>query len=157
MDDAQAFAQDSGVRAAKEKLEAALLARANVVFASSTRLRDLCVERGAEGGKVALVPNGWDAQTFPVQPTQGLPASGPLILAYFGTIDRWLDRTALEETLRTCPDVSIRLIGPNASGYGPRDPRMVEPPIPHAGSPRDREHRCASAIHGQPRFARSIR
>jgi hypothetical protein len=121
------------VRTIKLALEKVLLARANFIFASSTRLRDLCIARGAEERKVVLLPNGWDAQTFPVRPTHELPASGPLALAYFGTIDRWLDRTALEETLRACPEVSIRLIGPNASGYVPPDARMaIEPPIPHA-------------------------
>jgi teichuronic acid biosynthesis glycosyltransferase TuaH len=133
MDDAQAFDQDAGVRAIKLALEKTLLARANFIFASSARLRDLCIARGAEQNKLTLIPNGWDAQTFPVRPTHELPASGPLALAYFGTIDRWLDHTALEETLRACPEVSIRLIGPNASGYVSPDARMaIEPPIPHA-------------------------
>jgi glycosyltransferase involved in cell wall biosynthesis len=133
MDDALAFAQDEHVREAKARLEAALLARADVVFASSEQLVDRCVERGAQREKVVWIPNGWDSRAFPVAPSRPLPASGPLTLAYFGTIDAWLDFRSLEDVVRTCPEVSVRLIGPNACGYAPPDPRIVvRPPVPHA-------------------------
>ena len=88
---------------------------------------------GALRQKVVWIANGWDSRAFPVAPSRPLPASGPLTLAYFGTIDAWLDFRSLEDVVRTCPEVTVRLIGPNACGYAPPDPRIVvRHPVPHA-------------------------
>jgi teichuronic acid biosynthesis glycosyltransferase TuaH len=113
MDDALAFEQDAAVRDAKAKWERELLARADVVSCSSDELVARCRSRGADAGRVACVPNGWDPDAFPVQPTSPLPAHGPIELVYFGTIARWLDVDALRRVVDACPDVTVRLIGPN--------------------------------------------
>jgi len=69
MDDALAFHADGEVRRAKASLERKLLARADVVFATSERLRELCIARGAAAVRAFEVSNGWDGRAFPVQPS----------------------------------------------------------------------------------------
>lgn len=132
MDDALAFAQDAGVRARKAALERELLARADAVVASTATLAARCVERGASEGRVAVAPNGWDPVAFPVAPSRALPNQGPLTLGYFGTIGDWLDTAALESIVARCPEVRIRVIGPNEIGYASDNPRIrIESPLPH--------------------------
>jgi hypothetical protein len=78
-----------------------------------------------------VIPNGWDPEAFPVLPSQPLPATGPLVLAYFGTIARWLDHPALRAVVAASPTTTIRLIGP-VEGPAPAIERVtLEPPWPH--------------------------
>lgn len=132
MDDALAFDQDDAVRALKAGWERELLARADVVACSSDELAQRMRERGAAAERVVVIPNGWDAEAFPVQPSCALPVQGPLELAYFGTLARWLDVDALRAALDACPEASLRLIGP-VDGAPPAGlPRTaLEPPWPH--------------------------
>ena len=95
------------------------------MFASSALLCKLCIARGASEEKTIEVPNGWDGRAFPVQPSRSLPASGPMTIAYFGTVDTWLDLAALEAAVRDSPELTIRLIGPNECRYVPSHPRIV--------------------------------
>jgi glycosyltransferase involved in cell wall biosynthesis len=133
MDDALAFHGDGEVRRAKSRLERTLLARADAVFASSERLRELCLARGASAAKTLEVPNGWDGRAFPVRASRPLPGSGPLTFIYFGTLDTWLDVAALDAAVRAAPELTIRIIGPNECRYVPAHPRIVLcPPVPHA-------------------------
>ena len=132
MDDALAFAQDDGVRQLKARWERELIARADAIVCSSEELAMRMRERGAAAERVHVIPNGWDPDAFPVQPSAPLPARGPLVLAYFGTIAGWLDVEALRALVESCPEVSVRLIGP-VDGSPPRLPRVtIEPPWPHA-------------------------
>lgn len=132
MDDALAFAQDEEVRALKAQWERDLLGRADLVVCSSEELALRMASRGADETKIRLIPNGWDPDAFPVQSSEPMPAHGPLVLAYFGTIAPWLDTDALRVVADACPEATIRLIGP-VDGAAPRDiPRLtVEPPWPH--------------------------
>ena len=132
MDDSLAFDQDDGVRALKAHWERELLARADVVACSSDELAQRMRERGAAAARIVVIPNGWDTEAFPVQHSSALPAQGPLELAYFGTIARWLDADALRTALHACPEASLRLIGP-VDGAPPAGlPRTTfEPPWPH--------------------------
>jgi glycosyltransferase involved in cell wall biosynthesis len=133
MDDALAFAQDATVRSYKASRERALLARADHVFCSSGTLAERCIARGAPPERTVVVPNGWDPEAFPVQPAHALPGSGPLLLGYFGTLGGWLDFGLLEAVVRACPEVTIRLVGPNEGDYVSPHPRLVIlPPVPHA-------------------------
>lgn len=132
LDDALAFAQDDRVRNAKAKMERALLARADRVFCASVTLAARCVDRGARPERVTVVPNGWDPRAFPVEAARALPASGPLVLGYFGTLGEWLDFELLATIVRACPDVTLRLLGPNECGYAAPHPRIVVlPPVAH--------------------------
>ncbi|MDH5286934.1 MAG: glycosyltransferase [Betaproteobacteria bacterium] len=132
MDDALAFDQDAGVRDLKARWERELIARADVTVCSSDELAARMRSRGAPAERLRVIPNGWDPEAFPVQPSQALPAAGPLVLAYFGTIARWLDTDALRAVVAACPGASIRLIGP-VDGAAPTAIERVatEPPWPH--------------------------
>jgi glycosyltransferase involved in cell wall biosynthesis len=132
MDDALAFDQHDDVRALKARWERELVARADVITCSSDELATRMLERGAPAERVVLVPNGWDPEAFPVQPTSPMPRAGPLVLAYFGTIAPWLDVPALRAALAACPEATLRLIGP-VDGLPPAGlPRLsLEPPWPH--------------------------
>jgi len=133
MDDALAFAQGDAVRAYKADMERALLARADHVFCSSGTLAERCVARGAPPGRTAVVRNGWNPAAFPVLPARTPAGFGPLRLGYFGTLGDWLDFALLEAVVRACPDVTIRLVGPNEGGYVSPHPRLVVlPPVAHA-------------------------
>jgi glycosyltransferase involved in cell wall biosynthesis len=132
MDDALAFAQDEGVRDLKARWERELVARADLTVCSSDELATRMRARGAPAERLRVIPNGWDPEAFPVQPSQALPAAGPLVLAYFGTIARWLDTDALRAVADACPDASIRLIGPvDGAAPAPAERIAIEPPWPH--------------------------
>lgn len=133
MDDALAFDQDDGVRALKAQWERELLARADAIVCSSEELAGRMRERGASVERIVVIPNGWDPEAFPVQPSATLPAQAPLSLAYFGTLGPWLDLDALIAVLAACPDVTMRLIGPIDGVTLPSHERLtIEPPWPHA-------------------------
>jgi len=132
MDDALAFAQPDDVRRARATWERELLARADVIFCSSSVLAERCIARGAAVERVTLVRNGWDPVAFPVAPAQPLPAEGPLVLGYFGAIGDWIDFAALVGLVRSNADVTVRLIGPNECRYVSPDARIsLLPPVPH--------------------------
>ena len=132
MDDALAFGQDGDVRALKARWEQALIARSDLVACSSDELAARIGAR-ARAKHVVVVRNGWDADTFPVQPSSTLPQRGPLSLAYFGTVAPWLDFRALRALVRDCGDVSIRLIGPLDGASASDLAGLVrEPPVEHA-------------------------
>jgi len=132
MDDALAFAQDEGVRELKARWERELLARADLTVCSSDELAARMLSRGAPSARLRVIPNGWDPEAFPVQPSQALPVSGALVLAYFGTIARWLDADALRAVVAACPDASIRLIGPvDGAAPAPIERVFIDPPWPH--------------------------
>ncbi|HEX4884399.1 MAG TPA: glycosyltransferase [Casimicrobiaceae bacterium] len=132
MDDALAFDQDEGVRQRKARWERELLGRADVVVCASDELAARMRSRGAADERLRVIPNGWDPEAFPVQPSVPLPASGPIALAYFGTIAPWLDVDALRAVSARCADASIRLIGPvDGAAPGPIDRVTIEPPWPH--------------------------
>ena len=103
-----------------------------------------CVDRALK--EASRWFNGWDAVHFP-WPTQGLPASGPLILAYFerSTAGSIAPRS---KTLRTCPDVSIRLIGPNATVFA-RSPDERSRQFRAKLAERREQRPATSAIHSQ--------
>ena len=132
MDDALAFEQDDGVRTLKASWERELIARSQLVVCSSSELASRANARGAAASVTSVVPNGWDEEAFPVQPSAPLPRHGPLELAYFGTLGAWLDVDALRALAALHPQISVRLIGPsddNAAAHA--SGVRVEPPIAH--------------------------
>jgi glycosyltransferase involved in cell wall biosynthesis len=137
MDDALAFAQDPSARALKAAWERELLERADFVTCTSETLRRRCAERGARPEQLAVVPNGWDPGAFPIEPPRPIPATGPLVLGYFGAIAEWLDFAALEALVSTLPEVTVRLIGPNLCGYvSPHSRLVLDPPVEHGALPQ---------------------
>jgi hypothetical protein len=132
MDDALAFDQDEGVRQQKSRWERELLERADWVVGACVLFATRMADRGARSDRLQVVQNGWDPAAFPIQAPSTLPATGPLVLAYFGTIAPWLDVDALRAVVMRCPEVSIRLIGPVEGTMPPLPPRVaIEPPWPH--------------------------
>jgi glycosyltransferase involved in cell wall biosynthesis len=132
MDDALAFDQDERVRALKARWEHELLERADLTVCSSDELATRMQQRGAQPSRLRVIPNGWDPEAFPVQPSQPLPGTGPLVLAYFGTIARWLDGEALRAIVAADPLAAIRLIGPvDGPAPTPIERVTLEPPWPH--------------------------
>ena len=141
MDDALAFAQDEDVRALKAAWERELIGRSQLVVCSSEELAQRATARGAAASRTVIVPNGWDDEAFPVQPSSPLPREGPLEIAYFGTIAEWLDLEALQALATLHPGISMRLIGPGDEGaYASVRGLRVEPPVAH--------HRLAEAVAG---------
>ena len=139
MDDALAFAQDDGVRALKTSWERELIARSQLVVCSSEELAARAAARGAAATHTTVVPNGWDDEAFPVQPSTPLPRDGMLELAYFGTIAAWLDVDALHALAALHPGISVRLIGPGDEGaLAAVNGLRVEPPVAH--------HKLAQAV-----------
>lgn len=131
-DDALAFAQAPAVREAKAGIERRLLARADLIACASEELARRMHERGAAADRTIVVRNGWDPVAFPVQPSRPLPVSGPLSLAYFGTIAPWLDFAALQAAIADAGPLAIRLVGPQDQVRLPALPGLsIEPPVAH--------------------------
>jgi glycosyltransferase involved in cell wall biosynthesis len=131
-DDALAFRQAAGVRAAKARAERELIARADVIACASDELASRLRERGADPARVCVIRNGWDPQAFPVMASTSLPGEGALRLAYFGTLAPWLDLEGLGEAAREAGPLSIRLIGPRDQLELVQTPGItLEPPLPH--------------------------
>ena len=102
-------------RTARE--EAALLRRADLVFASSD---DLQARAEAAGARSTLVPNAGDFERFSLAATQPLPMPEELQaiprprLLFSGTLGPWLETDWLADLARARPRWSVVLIGPPA-------------------------------------------
>jgi glycosyltransferase involved in cell wall biosynthesis len=96
-----------------ERAEAALLRRADVVFASSRSL----AERLDRLHEVILVPNGVGTDAFAVRrqrpPEWKQNVAGPVI-GFYGTLGDWVDFDLLFELARRRPDWSFVFAGPLA-------------------------------------------
>lgn len=96
-----------------DRAEAAIVSRADVVFASSPGL----AERLEQIRQVTLVPNGVDFAHFAVhrhnKPEWKGQTSGPVI-GYYGTIGDWLDYGLLIELAKQRPHWSFVFAGPVA-------------------------------------------
>lgn len=132
MDDALAFDQDAGVRALKARWERELLERSDAIVCTSDELAHRAVARGAPRARTVTIGNGWDDVAFPVAASSAFPRSGPVELLYFGTIAPWLDWDALRSLTQTCPEVSLRLVGPLDGAPPTNIPRLrAEPAVTH--------------------------
>lgn len=132
MDDALAFDQDDGVRALKARWERELLGRSDTIVCTSDELARRAIERGAAPARTLTIGNGWDDSAFPVAASAVFPRTGPVELLYFGTIAPWLDWDALRSVTLTCPDVSLRLVGPLDGKPLTDIPRLrIEPAVAH--------------------------
>lgn len=105
MDDFPAFC--AGVcRRHMEHVEFEVMQRSFKGIASSTKLKSRW-----KNGEALLVRNAFDARFIP-DLTLKKNRSGAPCLGYIGTIDHWFDWDLVLRMARTCPQVSIRLIGP---------------------------------------------
>ncbi|HVA49102.1 MAG TPA: glycosyltransferase [Pirellulales bacterium] len=97
-----------------ERAEAAIVGRADLVFASSRGL----AERLDRWHEATLVPNGVETCEFAVtrrtMPDWRKRIRGPVV-GFYGTIGDWLDFDLLAELARRRPDWSFVFAGPQAS------------------------------------------
>jgi UDP-galactopyranose mutase len=95
-----------------ERTEAAIVRRADLVFASSRSL----AERLDRLHEVVLVPNGVDTGAFAV--SRGEPpawkTAGPVV-GFYGTLGEWVDFDLLADLARRRPQWSFVFAGPQAS------------------------------------------
>jgi glycosyltransferase involved in cell wall biosynthesis len=113
MDRYAAFHQNAARRRI-EVNEAAIVRRADIVFASSHGL----AERLEGLREVTIVPNGVETNRFAIKrgdmPGWKRDASGPII-GFFGTIGDWLDFELLLAVARLRPDWTFVFAGPRQS------------------------------------------
>ncbi|HRX86942.1 MAG TPA: glycosyltransferase [Phycisphaerae bacterium] len=109
-------------RAATLAAEAALMARADVVMATSERL---FAARRDRHPNVHLVRHGVDHAHFAQAVERDLPKPGALrgisgpIAGFFGLIQHWFDAALLADVARRLPDVSFVLVGETVVDVGP--------------------------------------
>lgn len=119
-------------------LEAELLAKVDLVIATSTRLFEA---KSARHPRVRLLPHGVDWEAFR-RPAGAAPEALGLVprprVGYVGLADGRLDDALLDEVAASMPDVSFVLVGPRLLPEGPLDRRgnvCFLPPVPYADVP----------------------
>ncbi|WP_102411055.1 hypothetical protein [Beduinella massiliensis] len=107
------------------KQEAALVKRADTVFASSESLRRVLAARHGRRDTV-LLRNGYHA-SWPILQTAHVRDCDKLLrVGYFGTIGRWFDFDLLLNSLNQHMDVEYHLYGPTEAGIRiPAHPRLI--------------------------------
>ncbi|HEV3005464.1 MAG TPA: glycosyltransferase, partial [Pirellulales bacterium] len=132
-------------RARIERIERTVVARADVVFASSRSLAEL---PGLGGREVLHVANGVEYEAFapsrrPEPPAWRQRTSGPVI-GYHGTLGDWLDFESLEWLAKRRPGWTFVMIGPRATSRGGRFfslPNVLLPgPVTYAELPAHTAH-----------------
>lgn len=101
--------------------EERLLRRADIVFASSLKLREKLLSMCA-GKEITVVRNGY-SNISTVPPAQAC-AKKRYTLGYIGTLSEWFDHAAVRASLRECPAVQYDLIGPVAGHQQIEDARV---------------------------------
>lgn len=126
MDDHGAFVTGSD-KAEINGLEQALVNRADLILASSTRLAEkmtsICPTK--DGNRVLVVRNAFDGQVISCidEPCGG---DGVFKACYFGTIGPWFDFECIAASLRAFPDLTYRIIGPVDEGIDILDDPRIE-------------------------------
>lgn len=113
MDDAAQFTTDSAVQARIMAGESELLQQSAVVLASSENLKAKVLHRGASPAKVHLIRNACSdrlARTPPLPFTA--TNSGPLRVAYVGTVADYIDFATLIHCCDADPRIELNFIGP---------------------------------------------
>lgn len=111
MDNFEALYPDQSKRAVSNVLNAEkrLLTRADIVFASSRKLKEkllkVCPDK-----KIDLIRNGYSNITV-CQPANAVKKD-MYTLGYIGTISEWFDNSVIEASLETIPNIRYDLAGP---------------------------------------------
>jgi glycosyltransferase involved in cell wall biosynthesis len=128
-----------------EHVEREMLAAADAVVAVSPWLRDFAVERGAEPGRVHVVPNGADRHAFaPALPDR----ENVRVIGYVGSFQPWHDLGCLLEAFARVraghPDAQLLLVGDGperaatlreAGRLGIADAVVAPGNLPHSQAP----------------------
>ncbi len=136
MDNALAFPHE-GVRAARlEAMERALIARADVVFASSERLRSVLQSRYGPLKTYYLLRNAFNGELLP---ESGPPQHSAKVykIGYCGTIAQWCDWGLLVKLVDALPSVEVHLIGAHDLGASviPHTRIIWHGPVEHSKLP----------------------
>ena len=113
MDDAAQFTTDSAVQARIMAGESELLQQSAVVLASSENLKSKVLHRGASPAKVHLIRNACSDRLARTQPLPFTAInSGPLRVAYVGTVADYIDFATLIHCCDADPLIELNFIGP---------------------------------------------
>lgn len=129
MDDYAAITSRPSERNILIHQENQLLARADIIFASSAHLQKKLRERCADEKTVYLLRNGCNAKwisSFPEEQEHSSVQTKMLKLGYIGTIGRWFDFPLLLNSLAVANNVEYHLYGPVENGVDiPKHKRII--------------------------------
>ena len=131
MDDMLAFNTQSHYVERVSKQESKMAYRADVILATSERLKSILCERYPEyKDKLILVRNGYDGN---ICTSQKLESHQSYTICYFGTISHWFNFDFITRSLNDIPDLQYLLIGPVEGGTNiPYHERLFhKPPVKH--------------------------
>jgi hypothetical protein len=133
MDDVMAFPQSENLKRYLFKLEKKLLERADIVFASSKRLKEKIIERGYKN-EVHVINNGIELREIPVNFESDNKVENHKSLfniVYFGTISEWFDFELLLKLLKVYDDIKFTLIGPSEVKIPKHERIVYYKPVKH--------------------------
>ncbi|MBQ3393352.1 MAG: glycosyltransferase [Lachnospiraceae bacterium] len=114
MDDYYAFSGEEWLRRRTLRDEGALVKRADLIFASSAKLRESLIARYGKNTaeRIHVVRNGFGGEILPPREDAGRREGKPFTLCYFGTIDTWFDFDLVLRSLEVFPEIEYLLAGP---------------------------------------------
>jgi teichuronic acid biosynthesis glycosyltransferase TuaH len=110
MDDAQAFPREQKRIAILARAEHELVAHAQLVFASSERLRAVLHSRHGAQKTFHLLRNAFDGKPLPAPP-RNRPIRRVYQVGYCGTLATWLDWDLLVKIVDALPGLEFHLVG----------------------------------------------
>ena len=140
MDDYDAF-YNGAKKSEFQQLEQAIVKRANLILASSTKLVGKIQRLDHTKTKpVILVRNGFNGRVFDLSDQQKkVYKIGDMFKGcYFGTIGSWFDFSVLQDSLICFPNLSYKIIGPIGDGVSVLHHPRIEytGPVAHNSLPQ---------------------
>lgn len=119
------------------RLESRMLERADLIFASSERLRGILKARHNLRKEIHVVNNAISIESRPSalackDELTRLKQKGLFLASYIGTIAEWLDTGLMLEVLDKFPDLAFLLFGPVETPVPAHDRIITFGPIPHS-------------------------
>jgi teichuronic acid biosynthesis glycosyltransferase TuaH len=126
MDNHLAFIKNAQRRELLEKQELALLERANIVLASSDKLKSVLVNRYGvkQQKKIQVVRNGYSGSILEHNQNIKKQSSEKYTICYFGTISSWFNFNFIEKSLLDFKNIQYVLIGPLDGVNVPKSDRI---------------------------------
>lgn len=96
-----------------QKLEEALIKKADFVLVSSENLRDKLVKRygDEQKAKMSIIRNGYNGEILSTV-SQKSKGNGTFTLSYIGTIGKWFNFDFIKRSLEDFPTLRYKIIGP---------------------------------------------
>lgn len=121
MDNYTALCEDMRIRKTIRQSESKLIKRADLVFVSSSHLKEK-IETDYQHEGAVLVRNGFIADAI-YRPSR-LTERNKVKIGYFGTIAEWIDFSALIKSLEKMQDLEYHFWGPISDTTVPQHPRL---------------------------------